>query len=75
MVEFCCLNILPRREMQRYYNAILNKSGTKMIPGKKHNRNHGSKFRIFYNVWQKSGDIYFCGSHSDFKSLSIYRPT
>ena len=71
MVEFHCLNIVLSRATQHHSKVILNQTWTHEFLQKCNGR-HGSKYEIFYNVWQKAGDVSFSGSHSDYKILKIY---
>ena len=45
---------------------------TRFNNGKKGPGRANSPFRIAKNIWEKAGEIYFNGSHSDYQALSIY---
>ena len=52
---------------------MLDKARNRFNAKKKGNGRVGSKFRACSDIWNKAGEVYFNGTHSDYLSLSIYR--
>ena len=62
--------------MNCYYRQIIVKARNRLNHGKKGRCHQGSAFRAFLLTWEKSGEIYFNGSHSSYSGLSLYsRPS
>ena len=72
VVQFRCLNILPKHELPRFYRRILPKARTLFNSGKKVRGTKGSIFRACCEINEKASATYFAGTHSDLESLSIY---